>query len=170
MIRVEAGTLQEAYSKAAAELSCSVVDLEINIIQNGSSGFLGLFKKNAIVEVGRKGARANRQEEMQSKQEPVSKNPIKESDDGEKETTEEFRKSKRNKNRRSKNKKRDGAKDEVADKKVEQAPVREREIVAPKEHKIANATTAPQPKEPRLAIAPTQIDQNFHKKKEISLR
>lgn len=39
MIRVEAETLQEAYSKAAGELSCSVVDLEINIIQNGSGGF-----------------------------------------------------------------------------------------------------------------------------------
>ena len=43
MIKVEAATLQEAYSKAASELSCSVVDLDINVIQNGSSGFLGLF-------------------------------------------------------------------------------------------------------------------------------
>ena len=49
MIKVEAPTLQEAYSKAAAQLSCSVIDLEINVLKNGSNGFLGMFKKNAII-------------------------------------------------------------------------------------------------------------------------
>ena len=62
MIKVEAPTLHEAYSKAAGELSCSVVDLEINILQNSSSGFLGMFKKSAIIEVRRKGEKPIRQE------------------------------------------------------------------------------------------------------------
>lgn len=43
MIRIEASTLQEAYSKAARELSCSVVELDINIIQNGSNGFFRII-------------------------------------------------------------------------------------------------------------------------------
>ena len=50
MIKVEAPSLQEAYSKAAAELSCSVVDLEITILQNGSAGFLGMFKKMRLLK------------------------------------------------------------------------------------------------------------------------
>lgn len=50
MIRVEALTLEDAYSKAAKELSCSVVELDLKVIQYPKSGFLGVFKKIAIVE------------------------------------------------------------------------------------------------------------------------
>lgn len=50
MIKVEAVTLEEAYSKAASELSCSVTELELNVLQYPSSGFLGFGKKIAIVE------------------------------------------------------------------------------------------------------------------------
>ncbi len=50
MIRIEADTLEEAYSKAAAQLTCSVTQITFNVIQNPSSGFLGMFKKVAIIE------------------------------------------------------------------------------------------------------------------------
>lgn len=53
MIRIEANTLEEAYSKAAAELTCSVTQITFDVIQNPSSGFLGMFKKSAIVEAKR---------------------------------------------------------------------------------------------------------------------
>lgn len=53
MIRIEANTLEEAYSKAAAELTCSVTQITFEVIQNPSSGFLGMFKKVAIVEARR---------------------------------------------------------------------------------------------------------------------
>ncbi len=53
MIRIEANTLEEAYSKAAAELTCSVTQITFDVIQNPSSGFLGMFKKTAIVEAKR---------------------------------------------------------------------------------------------------------------------
>ena len=53
MIRIEATTLEEAYSKAAAELTCSVTQITFDVIQNPSSGFLGMFKKSAIIEARR---------------------------------------------------------------------------------------------------------------------
>ncbi len=56
-MRFIAPTLDEAYQKAAKEFSCSVVELEIEVIQNPSSGFLGIFSKDAIIEVSKKGAK-----------------------------------------------------------------------------------------------------------------
>lgn len=50
MKKFEAPTLQEAISKASLELNCSILDLEYNILQNPNSGFLGFFKKPAIIE------------------------------------------------------------------------------------------------------------------------
>ncbi|MBE2983830.1 Jag N-terminal domain-containing protein [Campylobacter sp. RM9344] len=49
-MRIEASNLQEAFQKAATELKCSVTELDIKVIQHPSSGFLGFFKKNAIIE------------------------------------------------------------------------------------------------------------------------
>jgi spoIIIJ-associated protein len=49
MIKIEADSLEEAYSKAASELSCSVTQLHVEIIQHPSRGILGLFKKSAII-------------------------------------------------------------------------------------------------------------------------
>ena len=102
MIKVEAATLQEAYSKAASELSCSVVDLDINIIQNGSSGFLGLFKKSAIIEVQRKGAKPFKEEHV--RKESVSSRKEDERHETDTENGEERRdRNRRSKNRRNKN-------------------------------------------------------------------
>ncbi len=49
MKRIEADTLEEAYSKAAKELSCSVTEINYEIVQHPTSGMMGLFKKTAII-------------------------------------------------------------------------------------------------------------------------
>ena len=70
MITVEAITLEEAYSKAANELSCSVTELELNVIQYPSNGFLGFGKKIAIVEakkIGDKSSHTKHHEGFQDK-------------------------------------------------------------------------------------------------------
>ncbi len=55
MLRVSAKTLDEAYIEASKELNVSIIDLDIEIVQNASSGFLGMFSKDAIIEVYLKG-------------------------------------------------------------------------------------------------------------------
>lgn len=54
-MRIEAANLQEAFQKAAQELNCSVTELDIKILQNPSAGFLGFFKKTAIIEAVKEG-------------------------------------------------------------------------------------------------------------------
>ena len=49
MIKIESTTLEGAYKDAASTLDCSVTQLKIEVIQYPSSGFLGLFKKSAII-------------------------------------------------------------------------------------------------------------------------
>ncbi len=49
MIKIESATLQDAYEKAALHYNCSVTELLVEILQNPSSGFLGFFKKSAII-------------------------------------------------------------------------------------------------------------------------
>ena len=49
-MRIEANTLQEAFQKAAEQLNCSVTQLDIKVLQHPSGGFLGFFKKTAIIE------------------------------------------------------------------------------------------------------------------------
>ncbi len=49
MKRIEADTLEEAYSKAAKALSCSVTEINYEIVQHPTSGVMGLFKKTAII-------------------------------------------------------------------------------------------------------------------------
>ena len=49
MKRVEAATLEEAYAIAASQLSCSVTDLECEVVQYPSKGIFGLLKKDAII-------------------------------------------------------------------------------------------------------------------------
>jgi spoIIIJ-associated protein len=49
MKKIEAETLEEAYSKAAKELSCSVTEINYEIIQHPTTGMMGLFKKPAII-------------------------------------------------------------------------------------------------------------------------
>jgi spoIIIJ-associated protein len=54
MKKIEAKTLEEAYAVATEAFSCSITALDCEIIQYPSSGFLGLFSKNAIIVVAPK--------------------------------------------------------------------------------------------------------------------
>lgn len=54
MLKIESKTLELAYSEAAEKLECSVTELQVEIVQHPSSGFLGLFAKNAIIVALRK--------------------------------------------------------------------------------------------------------------------
>ncbi len=49
MVKIEAETLESAYSLAAGELSCSITQLHVEVIQAPSKGLFGLFKKKAII-------------------------------------------------------------------------------------------------------------------------
>ncbi|WP_104722143.1 Jag N-terminal domain-containing protein [Helicobacter mesocricetorum] len=49
MKKIEADNLENALIKASNEFNCSVVDLEYEIIQNPSKGFLGFGKKSSII-------------------------------------------------------------------------------------------------------------------------
>jgi len=49
MKKYEATTLEEACKEASKESGCSIEDLEYNIIQHPSKGFLGFFAKKAII-------------------------------------------------------------------------------------------------------------------------
>lgn len=49
MKRIEADTLEDAYSKAAQALACSVTEINYEIVQYPTSGVMGLFKKTAII-------------------------------------------------------------------------------------------------------------------------
>lgn len=54
MLKIESKTLEIAYSEAAQKLECSVTELQVEIVQHPSSGFLGLFVKSAIIVALRK--------------------------------------------------------------------------------------------------------------------
>lgn len=49
MLKVEAKTFEIAYEDAANQLNCSITQLKIEVVQVPSKGFLGFFKKNAII-------------------------------------------------------------------------------------------------------------------------
>jgi spoIIIJ-associated protein len=49
MVKIEALTLEEAYKEAASKLSCSLTELNVEVVQFPNSGFLGMFKKSAII-------------------------------------------------------------------------------------------------------------------------
>lgn len=49
MIKIEALTLEDAYSQAAIKLECSITQLKIEVVQVPSKGLLGLFKRPAII-------------------------------------------------------------------------------------------------------------------------
>jgi spoIIIJ-associated protein len=51
MKQFEAKSLEEVYELASNEFDCSITDLEIDIIQQPSKGFLGFGKKTAIIAV-----------------------------------------------------------------------------------------------------------------------
>ncbi|OHD96587.1 MAG: hypothetical protein A3E21_02965 [Sulfurimonas sp. RIFCSPHIGHO2_12_FULL_36_9] len=54
MIKIESNTLEQACKDAATALGCSASELIIEIVQSPSNGFMGLFKKNAIIVAAKK--------------------------------------------------------------------------------------------------------------------
>lgn len=52
-MRIEADNLEIAYKDAVSKLQCSITQLDIKLIQSPNKGFLGFFKKNAIIEVSK---------------------------------------------------------------------------------------------------------------------
>lgn len=60
MKKIEAPTLEEAYTQAAQAFGCSVTELEVQVVQNPSGGLMGLFKKPAIIVAIPKASRAAR--------------------------------------------------------------------------------------------------------------
>ena len=50
----EAKTLEEAYEKASSSLKCSINDLNIEVVQSPTKGFLGFFSKKAIISARKK--------------------------------------------------------------------------------------------------------------------
>ncbi len=54
MIKIEAITLEDAYTKAAKELECSVTELTIEVVQYPTNGIFGLFRKKAIIVATKK--------------------------------------------------------------------------------------------------------------------
>ena len=51
MKKFESDCLEKVNELASAEFNCSITELEIEVIQQPSKGFLGFGKKNAIIEV-----------------------------------------------------------------------------------------------------------------------
>jgi spoIIIJ-associated protein len=49
MRKFEAKTLQEFFELASSEMHCSILELEIEVLQRPSKGFLGVGSKNAII-------------------------------------------------------------------------------------------------------------------------
>ena len=49
MIKIEATTLEQAYTDAAKSLKCSVSELSVEIVQVPRGGLFGMFKKSAII-------------------------------------------------------------------------------------------------------------------------
>jgi len=72
MKRIEAPTLEEAYTKAAREFDCSITEINYEIVQYPSSGVMGLFKKNAIIVAVKKLSAINKEkneDEVSNKEE-----------------------------------------------------------------------------------------------------
>ena len=76
MKRIEAETLEEAYSQAAKELNCSVTQINYEIVQHPTSGVMGMFKKTAIIIAVKKNVTEDKSSQK-VKQEKVEEAKIK---------------------------------------------------------------------------------------------
>ena len=75
MIKIESANLQDAYEKAALHYSCSVTELQVEVLQHPNSGFLGFFKKSAIIVASCK--KDFQKQEVKVEVEPIVKPEIK---------------------------------------------------------------------------------------------
>ena len=74
MIKIEAVTLEGAFKDAATALDCSVTQLAVEVVQAPSSGFLGLFKKKAIIVATIKNEPTQENEEAKEIVQPKTEN------------------------------------------------------------------------------------------------
>ena len=80
---IEAENLKDAYNKAAAELECSVTQLNVRVLQHPSGGFLGFFKKNAVIEAVLEGEKFSENLELNAPQSKAGKAEKKQGDKSE---------------------------------------------------------------------------------------
>jgi spoIIIJ-associated protein len=74
MIKIVAPTLEEAYKKASVALDCSIVDIDIEILQAPSRGIFGLFSREAIINASHKSKKESSDSEIAAmKHTPASK-------------------------------------------------------------------------------------------------
>jgi len=85
MIKIEALTLEIAYEKAAEKLDCSITQLQIEVVQAPSKGFLGMFRKSAVIVAVLK----NRDTEVQEVKQDKPIKPAKEKTTPKKEVSSE---------------------------------------------------------------------------------
>ncbi len=78
MIKIESATLEGAYSAAASKLECSVTQLRIEVVQYPSNGFLGIFKKSAIIVAAIDKKTLQKKEDKKSKPKVKAKSSKKE--------------------------------------------------------------------------------------------
>ena len=80
---IEAENLKDAYNKAANALGCSVTQLNVRVLQHPSGGFLGFFKKNAVIEAVLEGEKFSESAELSAPQNKAGKAEKKQSDKSE---------------------------------------------------------------------------------------
>lgn len=82
MIKIEAVTLEGAFNDAAAALDCSVTQLAVEVVQAPSSGFLGFFKKKAIIVATVKNESSHEKKDIQEVRTPqASQAPVTKEDE-----------------------------------------------------------------------------------------
>ena len=80
---IEAENLKDAYNRAANALGCSVTQLNVRVLQHPSGGFLGFFKKNAVIEAVLEGEKFSENPELNAPQNKAGKAEKKQSDKSE---------------------------------------------------------------------------------------
>lgn len=77
-MRIEADNLELAYKNAVSEFKCSITELEIQLIQSPNKGFLGFFRKKAIIEVDKINKSQNPSKNSKSEKIPLNDEILKE--------------------------------------------------------------------------------------------
>ncbi|MDR1975430.1 MAG: Jag N-terminal domain-containing protein [Campylobacteraceae bacterium] len=154
-MRVEANSLEEAYSKAAKELSCSVTELDLQVLQYPKSGFLGIGKKSAIVEVKRKNSGYNNTNTSHQKYEKNFQNKNRNERFNNRKKFDKFDKKERK------------IKDEISAPKQEalKQEVKKQEITQSVKPEVIPAAPAPTVKKSAPIHITTPFDDRFHKEK-----
>ena len=80
---IEAENLKDAYNRAANTLGCSVTQLNVRVLQHPSGGFLGFFKKNAVIEAVLEGEKFSENPEFSASQNKTGKAEKKQGDKSE---------------------------------------------------------------------------------------